>query len=73
MVSHRRRPRGEGKVLLERPRRGDDGIALHLEGIQGEGNASVIVRLARTGRVGVVEGVFMEVQVTVTRNARDVG
>lgn len=70
VVSHGGCPRGEGKILLEGTGRGDNGIALHLESIQGEWNARVTGALAQGRRIGVIEGVFMEIQVSITANAR---
>lgn len=56
-------------MLLERSGRVDNGVTLHLESVQREGDAGMVVSLA-VGGVGVVESVFMEVQVCITANAR---
>lgn len=73
MVRHRRSARGEGKVLLERPCRSDNGVALHLEGVQGEWHAGVVRPVTHVGGIGVVERVFMKITVSFkSPNAGDV-
>lgn len=63
MVCHRRGTWREGKVRLERPRRSDDGITLHLKGVQGEWHAGVIGPVTHARCIGMVERVLMEVTV----------
>lgn len=72
MMSHGRSSRRKGKLLLEWTSRSDDGIALHLEGVEREGDAaSVIVGGATKGGMRSVESVLVEIQVTVAANARN--
>lgn len=60
-------------MLLEGASRGDDGVALHLEGIQREGNASMIVGMTAARSTGVIERILMNIQITIARDAGDMG
>lgn len=60
-------------MLLERTSRVNDWVALHLESVQRKGNAGVVVPMAAGGGMSMVERVFVNVQVRITADTRDMG
>lgn len=60
-------------MLLEGSGRVNNGITLHLKSVQRKGNTRVVVSMAAGRGMGMIESVFMKVQICVAADARDVG